>query len=930
MKKNKKTNVATIFIKGANIHNLKNVDVDIPRNSLVVVTGVSGSGKSSLAIDTLYAEGQRRYAESLSAYARQFLVRMDKPEVDYIKGICPAIAIEQKVSFRTPRSTVGSMTEVYDYIRLLFARIGKTYSPKSGELVTKDEISDVVDFIKSRDKGSKIQVLVPLNISSNREVLKEMEILLQKGFSRIYVKKGDRKGKVHKIEDVIEQGKWKEAGLPYVVIDRLVVKDFEEDELHRMADSIQTAFYENDNRCLIELDFKSLHPFSGRFEKDGLQFQETVPNLFSFNNPLGACPRCEGFGQVLGVDPALVIPNRSLSVYEGAIACWHGNKLKKWNDALIGSSRKFNFPIHTPIEELTEAEEQLLWKGNDYFDGINAFFKMVEGNQYKVQYRVLKSRYQGRTKCPECDGKRLKKEAFYVKIDGATTIADLVEMPVKRLVNWFEKLPLSAFDSKVAKRLLIEINQRLETLVEVGLGYLTLNRPANTLSGGESQRIQLTRFLGSNLTDSLYILDEPSIGLHSRDTNRLIGVLQKLKSLNNTVIVVEHDEAMMKAADHIIDMGPMASYLGGDVVFSGVYKDIIKDKNSLTGKYLSGKLKVESSRSVREPKRFITVRGCKHHNLKNIDVDFPLNALSVVSGVSGSGKTSLVKEVLYPAIKKELKEATDRPGSYIKLDGDYSKISQIELVDQNPIGKSSRSNPVTYIKAYDAIRRLFAGQQLSKMRGFKPKHFSFNVDGGRCDTCKGEGENIVEMQFLADVRLVCESCGGKRFKEEILDVKYNGRNVYDVLDMTVDEAIPFFEDEKEVAKKLQPLSDVGLGYIKLGQSSNTLSGGEAQRIKLASFLGKKRRYSDHILFIFDEPTTGLHFNDIKKLLSSFNALIDQGNTIVVVEHNLDVIKNSDYLIELGTEGGEEGGYLIYEGIPSGITKIKNSPTAPYF
>lgn len=929
MKNNKKPNIAPIFIKGANIHNLKNVDVEIPRNSLVVVTGVSGSGKSSLAIDTLYAEGQRRYAESLSAYARQFLVRMDKPEVDYIKGICPAIAIEQKVSFRTPRSTVGSMTEVYDYMRLLFARIGKTYSPKSGELVTKDEISDVVDFIKSRDKGCKIQVLVPLDIDSNREVLKEMEILLQKGFNRIYVKNGDQKGKVHKIEDVIESGKWKETGVPYVVIDRLVVKDFEEDELHRMADSIQTAFYENDNRCQIELDFASLHSFSGRFEKDGLQFQEPVPNLFSFNNPLGACPRCEGFGQVLGVDPDLVIPNRSLSVYEGAIACWHGNKLKKWNDALIHSSRKFNFPIHTPIEELTESEEKLLWKGNDYFDGINDFFKMVEGNQYKVQYRVLKSRYQGRTKCPECDGKRLKKEAFYVKIDGAS-IADLVEMPVKHLMKWFDKIRLSDFDTKVAKRLLIEINQRLETLVEVGLGYLTLNRPANTLSGGESQRIQLTRFLGSNLTDSLYILDEPSIGLHSRDTNRLIGVLQKLKSLNNTVVVVEHDEAMMKAADHIIDMGPMASYLGGEVVFSGDYKDIIKDKNSLTGKYLSGKLKVESSRSIRNPKRFITLRGCKHHNLKNIDVDFPLKALSVVSGVSGSGKTSLVKEILYPAIKKALKEATDRPGNFKKLDGDYSKISQIELVDQNPIGKSSRSNPVTYIKAYDAIRRLFAGQQLSKMRGFKPKHFSFNVDGGRCDTCKGEGENIVEMQFLADVRLVCESCGGKRFKEEILDVKYKDRNIYDVLDMTVDEAIPFFEAEKEVVKKLQPLNDVGLGYIKLGQSSNTLSGGEAQRIKLASFLGKKRRHSDHILFIFDEPTTGLHFNDIKKLLSSFNALIDQGNSIVVVEHNLDVIKNSDYLIELGTEGGEEGGYLIYEGIPSGVKKIKNSPTAPYF
>lgn len=918
-----------IFIKGAKIHNLKNIDVSIPRNSLVVITGVSGSGKSSLAIDTLYAEGQRRYAESLSAYARQFLVRMDKPEVDYIKGICPAIAIEQKVAFRTPRSTVGSMTEIYDYLRLLYARIGKTYSPKSGELVQKDEISDIVDFIRKREKKEKIQILIPLPERSGRSREEELKILLQKGFNRIYQKRGELKGKVLKIEDVLDSEtiKWEDSSSMYVVIDRLVVKDFEEDELHRLADSIQTAFYENEYRCIIEVDFGKIHTFSGRFEKDGMDFEEPVPNLFSFNNPLGACPKCEGFGQVLGIDPDLVIPNKSLSVYEGAIACWHGKKMEKWNKALINSSRQFNFPIHTPIEELTTKQQQLLWDGNAYFDGIRAFFKMIEENLYKVQYRVLKSRFQGRTSCPECSGKRLRKEALYVRI-GEATIADLVEMPVKRLRKWFQNLELSDFDAKVAKRLLLEIDQRLKTLDEVGLGYLTLNRPANTLSGGESQRIQLTRFLGSNLTDSLYILDEPSIGLHSRDTDRLIGVLQRLKALNNTVIVVEHDEAIMKAADYIIDMGPLASHLGGEVIFSGTYQEILKDKDSLTGRYLKGELKVEVPKSKRKYKNSFSLEGCKHHNLKNIEVKFPLGSLSVVSGVSGSGKTSLVKDILYPAIKRQLKETSGRPGNFKALKGDYQKITQIELVDQNPIGKSSRSNPVTYIKAYDAIRRLYASQQLSKMRGFKPKHFSFNVDGGRCDTCKGEGETIVEMQFLADVRLLCESCRGKRFKEEVLEVKYKGKSIYEVLEMSVDEAITFFAEEKEVSGKLQPLSNVGLGYIKLGQSSNTLSGGEAQRIKLASFLGKKRQ-KEHVLFIFDEPTTGLHFNDIKKLLTSLNALIDQGNTVVVVEHNLDVIKNADYLIELGPEGGEEGGYLLYQGKPGLIKEDVDSPTSAF-
>ncbi len=927
-KKKKATgDLQPIFIKGANVHNLKNIDVAIPRNRFIVITGVSGSGKSSLAIDTLYAEGQRRYAESLSAYARQFLVRMDKPEVDYVKGICPAIAIEQKVTSRTPRSTVGSMTEIYDYLRLLYARIGKTFSPVSGEEVKKDEISDVVDFVRKQNKGDKIQLLIPLPHHESRRSAEELKILLQKGFSRIYQVEKGGKGRVLKIEDVLEEEKWEPSGNTFVVIDRLVVKDFDEAELHRMADSIQTAFYENDSRCIIEVNFKKRYTFSNLFERDGMRFGEPVPNLFSFNNPMGACPECEGFGQVLGIDPDLVIPNKSLSIYEGAIACWHGNKMKAWNEALIRASRKFNFPIHTPIEELDEKQIQTLWEGNEYFEGLNAFFKMVEENLYKVQYRVLQSRYRGRTLCPKCHGQRLREEALYVKV-GDRTIADLTDMPVKHLRIWFKALKLSPFDKKIAKRILLEISQRMETLDEVGLGYLTLNRAAHTLSGGESQRIQLTRFLGSNLTDSLYILDEPSIGLHPRDTDRLIGVLQKLKALNNTVIVVEHDESIMKAADHIIDMGPLASHLGGEVVFAGDYKGIIKDKKSLTGQYLSGELKIEPPKKRRKSHHSITLKGCKFHNLKNINVAFPLQLLTVVSGVSGSGKTSLVKGILYPALKKHLGEAADRPGAFSSLEGDFDQISQIELVDQNPIGKSSRSNPVTYIKAYDEIRSLFAKQPLSKMRGFKPKHFSFNVDGGRCDTCKGEGETLVEMQFLADVHLTCESCGGRRFKEEILEVKYQDKNIYEVLEMSVDEALAFFKKEPDVVKKIRPLSDVGLGYIKLGQSSNTLSGGEAQRVKLASFLGKKRN-SDPILFIFDEPTTGLHFNDIKKLLASFNALIDQGNTIIVVEHNMDVIRSADRIIELGPDGGAEGGYLLYEGEPSGLKKVKDSPTGRF-
>lgn len=919
---------SSIFIQGARVHNLKNVSVAIPRYKLVVVTGVSGSGKSSLTMDTLYAEGQRRYAESLSAYARQFLVRMNKPDVDVIKGICPAIAIEQKVITRTPRSTVGSMTEIYDYLRLLFARAGKTFSPVSGQEVKKQDTADVVDFIVALPKDSKVQVLVPLKRHPKRQMREELSILLQKGFSRLYFPGSKtEKGTITRIEDLLETEKIKISEPAYVLIDRLVVKDFDEDEQHRIADSVQTAFYEGEGECLVEIIGDKMHRFSNRFELDGMVFEEPVPNLFSFNNPYGACPQCEGFGQVLGIDPDLVIPDKRLSIYEGAIACWRGDKMKEWNDALIRQSRKFNFPIHKPVSELSKAQYNLLWTGNEYFSGIDEFFQMVEQNLYKVQYRVLQSRYRGRTLCPACKGARLRPEALYVKV-GEKNIADLVEMPVARLKEWFEQLSLSAHQEKIARRILIEIHHRLKTLIDVGLGYLTLNRVANTLSGGESQRIQLTRSLGSNLTNSLYILDEPSIGLHARDTHRLIRVLKELRDMGNTVVVVEHDEQMMKEADHIIDMGPLASHLGGEVIFEGSYPEILKDTNSLTGQYLSGKLQILPPAQPRKWDHAIMVEGARHHNLKDIDVRFPLNVLCVVTGVSGSGKTTLVKQILYPALRKLRGEAADRAGLHKKLSGDLEEITQIELVDQNPIGRSSRSNPVTYIKAYDEIRNLFARQPLSKMRGFQPKHFSFNVDGGRCDTCKGEGEIVVEMQFLADVHLTCESCGGKRFKDEVLEVTYNGKNIYDVLEMGVDEALEFFKKEKEVCNKIRPLSEVGLGYVKLGQSSDTLSGGEAQRVKLASFLGKGRSQG-HILFIFDEPTTGLHYHDIGKLLNSFQALIDQGHSILVIEHNLDVIKCADWVIDLGPEGGEEGGYLLYEGVSAGLKKAGKSATGKF-
>jgi excinuclease ABC subunit A len=922
----------SIFIKGARVHNLKNIDVSIPRNKLVVVTGVSGSGKSSLTIDTLFAEGQRRYAESLSAYARQFMARMDKPDVDYIKGLCPAIAIEQKVITRTPRSTVGSMTEIYDYLRLLFARVGRTYSPISGRPVKKDDVTDVVTAIADGTTGDKVLLLTTFKQHKNRQQKEELNILLQKGFSRLYVG-----GETIRIEDLLgmEDSTLKKKLPPagpkapsaFILVDRLVVKDFDEDDRHRIADSVTTAFYEGEGDLLLEINGDRKLPFSNRFELDGITFEEPVPNLFSFNNPYGACPTCEGFSQVLGIDPDLVIPDKRLSVYEGAIAPWKGEKLVWWRDQFIKSAKKFDFPVHKPIIDLNKQQYKTLWEGNEHAQGINDFFAEVERNLYKVQYRVLLSRYRGRTECPECNGYRLRKEALYVKINDHH-IGQLCEMPVRDLFQWFDNLTLGPHELQIGRRILIEIRHRLNTLQDVGLGYLTLNRLSNSLSGGESQRIQLTRSLGSNLTNSLYILDEPSIGLHSRDTERLIRVLKELRDLGNTVVVVEHDEMMMREADYIIDMGPLASHLGGEVVAAGPYDALIANEDSLTGKYLRGTLAITPPPQVRPWSRSLIVEGARQNNLKDLTVEFPLNVLTVVSGVSGSGKTTLVKQILYPALQKTKGEPGDKAGLHKAIKGDIDYISQIEMIDQNPIGKSSRSNPVTYIKAYDEIRDLFSQQPLSKVRGFQPKHFSFNVDGGRCDTCKGEGEQIVEMQFLADVHLTCEVCHGRRFKEEILEVTYREKNVFQVLGLSVDEALEFFKDEKDILQKIKPLSDVGLGYVKLGQSSDTLSGGEAQRVKLASFLGKGRAQG-HILFIFDEPTTGLHFHDIRKLLTSFNALIEQGHSILVIEHNTDVIKSADWVIDLGPEAGDGGGDLVYAGTPMGLKKVKESYTGKF-
>ena len=930
-----------IIVHGARVHNLKNVTVSFLRNKLIVVTGVSGSGKSSLTIDTLFAEGQRRYAESLSAYARQFMSRMAKPDVDFIKGLCPAIAIEQKVITRTPRSTVGSMTEIYDYLLLLLACADLTISPIIELIVKKDYVADVMKAIQQLAIGSKTVIIVPFKQHAKRDIREELNILVQKGFSRLYVVRepstaNREAGEIFRIEELLElddkelSSKLKAKGSKleaFVLIDRIVTKVFDEDDLHRISDSIGTAFYEGEGEMYVEVNDKELLHFSNKFELDGIQFEEPVPNLFSFNNPFGACPTCEGFSQVLGIDEDLVIPDKRLSVYDGAVAPWKGEKLGLWREYFMKGAKQIDFPIHKPIADLTPGQYGLLWTGKGSVEGINAFFKEVEQNLYKVQYRVLLSRYRGRTNCPDCKGYRLRKEALYVKV-GGKHIGQLCAMPTKDLKQWFNSLVLTEHDAQVAKRILIEVHQRLQTLLDVGLGYLTLNRLANSLSGGESQRIQLTRSLGSNLTSSLYILDEPSIGLHSRDTERLIHVLKQLRDEGNTVVVVEHDEMMMRNADHIIDMGPLASHLGGEVTAVGNYNDIISNPKSLTGKYLKGELEVTVPKVERKFNRYIRIEGARHNNLKDITVDFPLNMLCVVSGVSGSGKTTLVKQILYPAIRKLTGEFGDKAGYHKALSGDINYITQVEMIDQNPIGKSSRSNPVTYIKAYDEIRDLFSSQPLSKIRGFMPKHFSFNVDGVRCDACKGEGEQVVEMQFLADVHLTCEVCGGKKFKEEVLEVQYKGKSIFDILELSVDESIAFFAEEKTLAKALQPLQSVGLGYIKLGQSSDTLSGGEAQRVKLASFLGRNKA-TGHILFIFDEPTTGLHFHDINKLLASFHALIEQGHSIIVIEHNTDVIKNADWVIDLGPEAGDGGGHLVFAGKPNDLKKVKESYTAKF-
>jgi excinuclease ABC subunit A len=910
-----------IVIKGARVHNLKNIDVTIPHNKLVVVTGVSGSGKSSLTMDTLFAEGQRRYVESLSSYARQFMKSMNKPDVDSIAGLCPAIAIEQKVTSRTPRSNVGSMTEISDYLRLLFAKIGKTISPISGKEVKKDEVQDVVHFINTLKHGSKLIFLIPFSEFGKKNALVYLEDMLQKGFTRLY----DTKNKSYEdIQEIIATAKKKiNTEQNYIVIDRIVAKYFEEDELHRISDSIQTAFDETNGDIYIDVDNK-LHHFCNRFEMDGIRFDEPTPNLFSNNNPYGACPSCEGFGLVLGIDENLVIPNKNLSVYDGAIVCWNGDVMKIWKENFIKNSKENGFPIHKPIKDLSTEQYHLLWKTEA---GIDDFFSDVAKNLYKIQYRVLQSRYRGKTKCNECNGTKLRKEASYVKVCD-TTIGDLLDRSIEKLMTWITTIKLSKQDETIAKRIIQELTVRLQTMLDVGLTYLTLNRTANTLSGGESQRIQLTRFIGSNLTDSMYILDEPSIGLHAKDTNNLIKVLKRLRDLGNTVVVVEHDDQIMREADYIIDMGPLASHLGGEVIANAPYKELLKNKKSLTAQYLNGDLKVGNKKSIRKPSNKITVTDCYLHNLKNITVSFPLNMLCVVSGVSGSGKTSLVKQILYPAIKNAKGDYSIKPQCYGALEGDVKSISQVEMVDQNPIGKSSRSNPISYIKAYDDIRNVYSKQHLAKVRGYMPGHFSFNVDGGRCDTCKGEGEMVVEMQFLADVHLECESCKGKRFKDELLEVTYNGCSIAELLNMSVDDAVTFFKDEKKIQEKILALQSVGLGYIKLGQSSDTLSGGEAQRVKLASFLDKSYN-NKNILFIFDEPTTGLHFHDINKLLASFDALIENGHSVMVIEHNPDVINNADWVIDLGPVGGELGGNLLYEGIPANLKKLKGNATGEY-
>lgn len=919
-----------IHIKGARSNNLKNIELFIPKNKLVVVTGVSGSGKSSLIIDTLYAEGQRRYVESLSSYARQFLDRMKKPEVDYIKGICPAIAIEQKVSSSNARSTVGSLTEIYDYMRLLYARVGKTFSPITGNQVRKHDVTDVVDYIFSLVVDSKVLLLIPLQRRHDRTIGQELDLLMQKGYSRVYFD-----SELTNIEDLLQntQIDFEKSVLESeykinILIDRFVVND-DDDNRKRVADSVQVAFNESEGECLVSLTDGSTQYFNNRFELDGLIFIEPTHQLFNYNNPFGACPKCEGYGKMLGIDPEKIIPDENLSIYQETIACWRGEKGKLWWRQLIQHADEFGFPIHKPYKDLSDDHKELLWSGNTYFEGLDAFFQELEDGSYKIQNRVMLSRYRGKTICNACKGGRLRKEATYVQV-GNKNITQLINLPIDELLPFFETLTLSEHDEKIAQRILTEIKNRLKTMIEIGLGYLTIDRLASTLSGGETQRINLTRTLGSNLTNSLYILDEPSVGLHPKDTEKLVLVLKRLRDLGNTVVVIEHEEAVIRNADYIVDIGPHAGVHGGDLVFAGDYNTFIQlGIENLTASYLTGDRKINYPEQKRKIIQKILVQGARQHNLKNVDVTIPLQAMTVVTGVSGSGKTSLVKHILYPAMKLAINDPLAiAPGRHGGISGDIRNIKMVEMINQSPIGKSSRSNPVTYVKAYDDIRKLYSDQQASKIKGFEPKHFSFNVEGGRCETCKGEGHLTVEMQFLADVTLVCEECQGQRFKKDVLEVTYQDKNIFDVLNMTIEESLEFFKNKKSVLSRLQPLADVGLGYIKLGQSSSTLSGGEAQRVKLASFLTKEFE-SKNILFIFDEPTTGLHFHDINKLMDAFTSLVENGHTVLIVEHNMDVIRAADWVIDIGPTGGKDGGHLLFEGRPQDLKNIKNSFTGQY-
>jgi excinuclease ABC subunit A len=910
-----------IVIKNARVHNLKNLSVALPRNKFIVVTGLSGSGKSSLAFDTLYAEGQRMYVESLSSYARQFLGRMDKPDVDYIRGISPAIAIEQKVSIKNNRSTVGTSTEIYDYLKLLFARVGRTYSPVSGNQVRKDTVADVVDYLMSLAADTRVTILAPLlRTEPDRPMSKELDLLLQKGYGRVVLASGQNAF----IEDLIGEGKPEVEGDVFILIDRAAVQPNDEDLQFRLSDSVQTAFFEGHGTCIVKLDDET-RTFSDKFELDGVVFEEPNVNFFSFNNSYGACHTCEGFGSVLGIDEDLVIPDKSMTVYEGAIAPWRTEKQGEWLKPLLKNGIRFDFPIHRPYNELSEAEQRLLWTGNKHFEGLDAYFKWVSEQTHKIQYRVLQSRYRGRTTCPDCRGTRLRKDAQYVKIDGRS-ITDLVLLPIADAQGFFENLNLSEHEMAVADRLLAEITNRLGYLNRVGLGYLTLNRLSNTLSGGESQRISLATSLGSALVGSMYVLDEPSIGLHPKDAEQLIGVLRSLQALGNTVVVVEHEEKMMEAADQIIDIGPEAGTGGGHLMFQGTFDELTRDTATYTGKYLSGKMDVPVP-AVRRPWRnALELTGARENNLKNVSVKIPLGVMTVVTGVSGSGKSTLIRRILAPALMKQLGGgAGETTGKFDRLLGVNGQVTHVEFVDQNPIGKSSRSNPVTYVKAYDTIRTLFSEQPLAKARGLKPSHFSFNVEGGRCEVCQGEGQVKIEMQFMADIYLTCESCGGHKFKQDILEIKFQDKNIYEVLDLTVEDAVEFFKSQPKVSERLRPLLDVGLGYIRLGQSANTLSGGEAQRVKLASFLTKGATLQqDKIMFIFDEPSTGLHFHDIAKLLGALNALVEQGNSVLIIEHNMDIIKCADWLIDLGPEGGINGGHLLFEGTPEQMVKLKDT------